>query len=307
DGGPGAYSQLLILNEYMNRVAANMNKDIGNIYPADYFDIISGIGFGGLISVMLGHFKMSVNEAIDSLVSIATDVFPIEACLLTSRWSMNAFPVQPVKCASCIPPSVPSLPPTSVLYAATQANLSHLTAFRTYKSQGCDPNPAIVDAICGTMAMPSFFSPTNIGKHPAEQTFVGGGVILANPTRELLKEATYLYEKSTHMYQILNIGSGMRRVASLDVSESTLDIIRSSELENEAIASDISTRVDRYLRLDVNRGMEDVNMDQWNKLGLIHSHTDAYLGTADVRTKVESFLGRLHETNHDVIVENIGT
>ena len=45
-GGPGTYSQLLILKECMSRLA----NDLGvgeEVYPADYFDLMGGVGFGG--------------------------------------------------------------------------------------------------------------------------------------------------------------------------------------------------------------------------------------------------------------------
>jgi len=46
-GGPGTYSQLLILKEYMTRIANESGVDEENIYPADYFDLMGGVGFGG--------------------------------------------------------------------------------------------------------------------------------------------------------------------------------------------------------------------------------------------------------------------
>lgn len=46
-GGPGTYSQLLILNEYMNRITLDQNESDGDVYPADYFDLMGGVGFGG--------------------------------------------------------------------------------------------------------------------------------------------------------------------------------------------------------------------------------------------------------------------
>jgi hypothetical protein len=47
NGGPGAYSQLLILKEYMSRLAADLRVAEEDLYPADYFDLMGGVGFGG--------------------------------------------------------------------------------------------------------------------------------------------------------------------------------------------------------------------------------------------------------------------
>ena len=47
NGGPGTYSQLLILREYMVRLANDQDVAEEDIYPADYFDMMGGVGFGG--------------------------------------------------------------------------------------------------------------------------------------------------------------------------------------------------------------------------------------------------------------------
>jgi hypothetical protein len=46
-GGPGTYSQLLIVKEYMVRLADDLGVDEAYVYPADYFDLMGGVGFGG--------------------------------------------------------------------------------------------------------------------------------------------------------------------------------------------------------------------------------------------------------------------
>jgi hypothetical protein len=46
-GGPGTYSQLLILKECMNRLATDLGIGEEDVYPADYFDLMGGVGFGG--------------------------------------------------------------------------------------------------------------------------------------------------------------------------------------------------------------------------------------------------------------------
>jgi len=48
-GGPGTYSQLLILKEYMGRLASDLAISEDDVYPADYFDLIGGVGFGGYV------------------------------------------------------------------------------------------------------------------------------------------------------------------------------------------------------------------------------------------------------------------
>jgi hypothetical protein len=47
NGGPGTYSQLLILKEYISRLAHDLNMAEKDLCPADYFDLMGGVGFGG--------------------------------------------------------------------------------------------------------------------------------------------------------------------------------------------------------------------------------------------------------------------
>ncbi|KIM19849.1 hypothetical protein M408DRAFT_30865 [Serendipita vermifera MAFF 305830] len=74
-GGPGTYSQLLILKNYMDQMAIFQDMKNEDLYPADYFDLMGGVGFGGLAAFMLGYLRMSVDEAIDALFVIAFTIF----------------------------------------------------------------------------------------------------------------------------------------------------------------------------------------------------------------------------------------
>jgi patatin-like phospholipase/acyl hydrolase len=45
-GGPGCYSQLVILKEVMSIMAYDQGKDLEDMVLGDYFDFIGGTGFG---------------------------------------------------------------------------------------------------------------------------------------------------------------------------------------------------------------------------------------------------------------------
>jgi len=47
NGGPGSYTQLLFMKEYVGRIAADTGVAEEDVYPADYFDLMGGTGFGG--------------------------------------------------------------------------------------------------------------------------------------------------------------------------------------------------------------------------------------------------------------------
>jgi hypothetical protein len=75
----------------MVRLANDLGVDEESVYPADYFDLMGGVGFGGyvisyirvisyhlfrLIAILLGHLRMNVDEATEALLDVALAVFP---------------------------------------------------------------------------------------------------------------------------------------------------------------------------------------------------------------------------------------
>ncbi|KIM21448.1 hypothetical protein M408DRAFT_104234 [Serendipita vermifera MAFF 305830] len=66
NGGPGTYSQLLIVKEYMARIAHDFEVDECDVYPADYFDLMGGVGFGG--HVLFERVLIKSHSFLDSLL-----------------------------------------------------------------------------------------------------------------------------------------------------------------------------------------------------------------------------------------------
>jgi hypothetical protein len=60
-GGPGTYSQLLMIKEYMNRLANDLKIDEQDVYPADHFDLMGGVGFGGYVFSILRLFLIMLS------------------------------------------------------------------------------------------------------------------------------------------------------------------------------------------------------------------------------------------------------
>jgi hypothetical protein len=275
---------------------------------------------------MLGHLRMNVDEAIDALVSVATAVFPYEVpekCdsetnmkhlkeavenMLQARQiphdtKMNDKDGPSVKCKVYVSTSRVRMQLIyfRALYAATKANLSHPTIFRTYPSRGSGFNPTIVEAICSTIASPSLFPPVKIGSRPREQNFAGGPLGANNPTRELLKEANTAFGKDRKVAQILSVGCGRPKVLSSNESVATGGIsllLQDLAWDCEMVAQELSARlfnIDAYLRLNVDRGMESIRMDEWNELGNIEIHTNAYMQTNATSEALEASLRRMKE------------
>lgn len=69
-GGVRGLSSLYVLQKLMEQI----NPD-DPPKPCDYFDMIGGTSTGGLIAIMLGRLGMTVQECIDSYMTISDTVF----------------------------------------------------------------------------------------------------------------------------------------------------------------------------------------------------------------------------------------
>jgi hypothetical protein len=151
------------------------------------------------------------------------------------------------------------------------------------------------------MAVPSHFSPVKIGPRRREQSFVGGAIGANNPTRELLREAAVVFGKERRIAQILSIGSGSPPTLSLKSGTDDADlsrILKTIATDCEGVAQELRTRlynIQAYLRLNVERGMEDIGLEDWSELGTIEDHTVAYIATAPVSGSIDTSLRHLRE------------
>jgi len=291
-----------------------------------------------MVAIMLGHLRMNVDEAIDALITVATAVFPegsqdatdpeansrnlkdaIEDMLQARNIPVNtkmyerSWPQPRCKVyvysfdMACSWNSAS----TSVLYAATSSNIRHPQAFRNYSFRGASMNPTIVEAVCATMAIPSYFLPTKIGR--SHQSFVGSALGANNPTRELLKEAGSVFGNEKRVAQILSVGCGVPPVLSLQVMTNETGVgrlVREMPDECETVAKELAARlysVDAYLRLSVERGMGAIELDQWGMLGDIEVHTARYIETESSTKAVEASLQRIQQRIGTVTLGHLST
>ncbi|KIM22205.1 hypothetical protein M408DRAFT_28930 [Serendipita vermifera MAFF 305830] len=78
-GGPGTISQLRILGEIGRRLKFDRDNEEGELLAADCWDLMGGVGFGGLATLLLGCLRMTTDEAADEVATIGTQIFLQEA------------------------------------------------------------------------------------------------------------------------------------------------------------------------------------------------------------------------------------
>ena len=180
---------------------------------------------------------------------------------------------------------------------------------RLFRTWSADENPGynctIWEAGRATSAAPRFFKRIYTGDPGFQEEFIDAGMGCNNPVRFLIEEAQREFGPVREVGCIVSIGTGKPKVAGFDAPglfqrALPLDLIKvlaSMATNSEAEASAMKARYQNcpglYHRLNVERGLEEVSLEEWEKLGDVKTHTMAYLGGHDVSNNVNVIVDAL--------------
>jgi hypothetical protein len=201
------------------------------------------------------------------------------------------------------------------------SNLSHSTLFRTYKIDGSNEysDVTIWQAARATSAAPTFFKRICIGPEGEKEEFLDGGLGSNNLVWKLIKEAEEAFPELKKKFPnlkprfdcILSIGTGRRHIACLKkpdtfqkiLPKDLIHVLANMTTDTEETAERVLRQFEAvegggptvYFRLNVEHGMQDITLTDWEKLGEITTYTKAYLAGREVRRKVEGAVAVLRE------------
>ncbi|CAE6461074.1 unnamed protein product [Rhizoctonia solani] len=318
-GGVRGLSSLLLLKEFLYRVAKHKRftgDPSAKILPCEYFDMICGTGTGGLIAIMLGKLRMTVDEAIEQYLNLSKRIFAKKKWI----WKEGRYSARNLELAvknivgeRALILKLPGydLPSTSledrgkrimmresksdpklckVFVCARQVNDSceevNIRSYSFDKSQQEDLT--IWEAARATTASPYFFKPLRI---PAGNGRRVGGVYIDaavghnNPIKRLLVEARREFPKIENAF-ILSLGSGIQDLIHLPHSTrlpsfrylEALAFLHKVAVDCESVHQDVSKELHKtpYFRLNVDRGVHGISHDAWNQVDAIYQSTMAY-------------------------------
>jgi hypothetical protein len=122
--------------------------------------------------------------------------------------------------------------------------------------------------------------------------FVGNPVGFNNPIRQVLEEALLVFGHEMQVSLILSLGTGRPAVLSRPPNlDSIHNALRYMVLDSERVSRELSAQlssVKAYLRLNVDQGMENIKMTDWDEseLGSIMTHTEAYLDKPPIKSGI---------------------
>ncbi|KAJ7911214.1 acyl transferase/acyl hydrolase/lysophospholipase [Mycena leptocephala] len=254
-------------------------------HPCDYFDLMGGSNTGGLIALMLGPLRMSTKDAIEVYADLSKQVFS-DLKHLGGDEKFKATKLETVikKVVQDHSQSGSSDERMKVPGAAEEAcktfvcamyahnlNASIPVLFRTYDN----PNEPAIDctiweAARATSAAPEFFKRIEIGLRREE--FVGS-VGCNNPTTQVLEEAELIFP-NRHVACIVSIGAGHPKTIAIPKPSVYQGFLQATNQEN---AGRFRHFPNVYFRFNVEQGIQNIERDEWERLGEISSHTKQYM------------------------------
>ncbi|KAI9678308.1 MAG: hypothetical protein M1817_006254 [Caeruleum heppii] len=329
-GGIRGVSELIILQQLMLDIKRSQGL-ADPPKPSDVFDLIGGTSTGGLIALLLGRLRLSVQEAVDEYTELSKQVFSerkpkhkdgmFKATLLEELIQdvvkRKGFPKNASGVAD---PDLKLIEPDGEgngckVFVCTKnaANLDFPRLFRSYNVDevGQYDNMTIWQAGRATTAAPTFFKRLKIGPANMQEEFVDGGMGSNNPAKEVLLEAENVFGLQRNVDCLVSIGTGKTNVIGFEAPRHALQAMLPRELIN-ALASmaTAADEVDRelasryrsfpglYHRFNVEHGLQNISLEEWDQLANVKAQTISYLQEPDTKIKLHSAVARLRGDVH---------
>ncbi|KII90267.1 hypothetical protein PLICRDRAFT_138833, partial [Plicaturopsis crispa FD-325 SS-3] len=320
-GGTRGLSELIILKTIMHRIQMKDKLPVMP-RPCERFDMIAGTGTGGLIALMLGKLRLTIDEAITCYNELIEKVFSsvklrnasgsilkatkLEEALkdIVKRYSKN----QDADTLMIDPEAEDELCKVFVC-TLLPASMGLPVQLRTY-NHGNEPSVhcTIWQAARATSATIGLFKELKMVSNGITVSYVDAGTGFNNPTAELLKEANSMFP-SQFVACIVSIGAGQvhRAVAPKPraffqkemMPTSLVDTMTAIASDCEKIAQDVAGRFleedNVYFRFNVDQGLQNITVAQWEKMGEIKAHTEQYLLGFEVRQKLDAAVTALSD------------
>ncbi|EPE35167.1 FabD/lysophospholipase-like protein [Glarea lozoyensis ATCC 20868] len=307
-GGVRGLSALMILQQLMETIdPENPPK------PCDYFDMIGGTSTGGLIAIMLGRLQMSVKECIDAYLLLSSRIFQKKGHRVTLKGNIQGR-FDSEELAQAVKDVLVDRGVNKDALLKDRSDSACKVFVCAMSKQTCEnvcltsyPSPRgsrdllnsvkIWEACRATSAASPFFDPIAIG--PYEEEFVDGAAGANNPVWEVWNEAQLLWGPQPLAGKtkcLVSIGTGIPSLKPfrddvLHITDTLVSIATETEQTAERFRRDKAHLDDsgRYYRFNVDRGLEEVGLEESKKKKEIAAATRRYVGSQGVLRQIQAF------------------
>ncbi len=145
-----------------------------------------------------------------------------------------------------------------------------------------------------TSAAPTFFKRIEIGRG---QPFIDGGLRRNNPSQVVLDEAKALFG-ARQIGCLVSIGTGQAEVIGIkkpglfqqfiptNVIDALKEIATDCEDTHEAMLGLFANLPNTYFRLNVEHGMQGIELSEWEILSNVEAHMAQHMGKREVGEKL---------------------
>jgi predicted acylesterase/phospholipase RssA len=316
-GGVRGLSSIMILKALMR----NLHGD-ATVHPWQEFDLIAGTSTGGLLAIMLGRLRMSIDTCEAAYADFAADIFTPRrrrANLLGQSIDFlkvnGKFDEEPLERnlkrfiedadldAEELLHDMRSESP-KVFVCATQVSDNAPTLIRSYdnpKAFGDLTGVKIWEAGRATSAASGFFDPITIGRN--SERFADGALHYNNPVQLVLQESYDLWPTGERL--LISIGTGSTPGKPIDSGLKDLVsqlVCIATETEETAhiftrVHEDMA-RADRLFRFNVFHGLGDIGLDESKEIEQIAARTRTYLRNPEVARRLTACVNALRVGPH---------
>ena len=145
------------------------------------------------------------------------------------------------------------------------------------------------------------FKSITIGQAGMTEEFIDGGLGANNPIEQVLNQAYEQFDPSDRISCILSIGTGKLKPAKYKpgyipsaLVDTLVKISTNCEQIEQKVARQFESISDVYFRFNVEQGLQDVALDDWNRLGEVVTLTESYLREVDNLKKLKAVAKALH-------------
>lgn len=319
-GGVRGLSSLIILKRVMDILGAKMKRQ--DLQPYQYFDLIGGTSTGGIIALMLGRMRMSIDDCINEYQRLGSIVFgkprngeymfdekvlvrETKAVVAKYLGKEDAPLLDPLGDDAC----------NTVVYTIPYQNAVQqtATALRSYINEDKDPRPkawTIWEAVRATSAALTVFEPFVHGPPGKEVRYMDAGFGYNNPSDLILQEARSLWEGDHYLTLnsdvgiFLSLGTGMGHIVRMDndsviqtvtakfrapikAVDAMKQIVTGTNRIHRIVADQFGSNSIRYYRFNVDQGLEGVKLFDHKRREDMEVDTDAYLEKFEVGRQVK--------------------
>ncbi|KAH8794387.1 acyl transferase/acyl hydrolase/lysophospholipase, partial [Flagelloscypha sp. PMI_526] len=309
-GGLLALSELYILREVMLRLQWLLDLPTLPL-PCDHFDVIGGSGSGGLIAILLGRLRLSVDQAIECFLDIYRTLYsqPVSKTARSDslKSSVQKF-VQLFTSNENANEAMMENNPKCKMFVCAMPSASMTgfrpECFRNYRSRKHGSyNCKIWEAARATTSHPSSFNSIRIGPFRSPEDYVGAGFGFNNPIEVVIDETKSWFPLSSHVHIVLSLGAGHPGIFGPPrPSDGWASVLENIAVDCERTANRIAQRNGNgYFRLNVSQGLQGIMFQDWADPGCIISHTKQYIASGLVDQHIDELVQALIRRHHQPI------